>query len=233
MAENHFTLVSTSTSPWKVWQHHQRRRTRTNHWFPNTTWQHTQSRLHKHSIQSQPYGNSAPHIWPQHPLVEMGIRLIRRTQKPRKIHLNKRADWDDMETEMKDLNTKFQAEMNEHTPDKLWSKKRTPHWSWWTSTSRPKSVRSATDSITWPGKSTDSSTKRTVLPNSARKHSETLPAHLPPSQNWTRRSGTSSTTSRRRWDRLTGSISIPSSPRPPMTPLTQAHSVPCTTFGST
>ena len=56
------------------------------------------------------------------PLVEMDIRPIRITQKPRKIHLYKRADWDAMETEMKELNTKIQAKMNEKNPDELWSK---------------------------------------------------------------------------------------------------------------
>ena len=52
----------------------------------------------------------------------MDIRAIRRTQNPRKIYLYKQADWDAMETEMKELNTKIQAEMDEHTPDELWSK---------------------------------------------------------------------------------------------------------------
>ena len=84
----------------------------TNLRFTNTTRQHTRSRLHKHSIQSQPYGNSDPLSDHGIPLVEMDIRPIRRTQKPRKIHLYKRADWDDMETEMKELNSKIQAEMN-------------------------------------------------------------------------------------------------------------------------
>ena len=59
---------------------------------------------------------------------------------------------------------------------------------------------------------------------------KTLPAHLPASKTWTSRSRTSSTTSRRRWDRLTGIISNPSSPRPLKTPLTQAYFVSWSAF---